>query len=191
MATEREGKPTGSVGIPWKLRGQVAYGLIRDLAEGTQSNARLARKYDVNASTISEFKIKNADRIAAVRADLDNRMAGLWAAEKERRIAEYQQDIALLNDSIEAQEAWIRELERQIADSEDGLLADDDPSTLVAIKRLPRAERELGAMLKRKHAALRSISEELGQLPNRMTLTLQGGEQPVRHEIVGVDPDDI
>lgn len=177
MATESDGNRNV---IPWKLRGQVAYGLIRDLAAGTDSQARLARKYDVTVATINAFKKRNAERIAAVAADLDNVMAGLWVAHKQRRIAEYEQDIALLNDSIEAQEAYIRDLTERIEAGE-----------VENASRLARADRDLGAMMKRKHAALRGVAEELGQLPNRVTLQVQGGESPVLHQIVGVDPDEV
>lgn len=186
MATERDRKSTAGTGFPWKLRGQVAYGLIRDLAEGTQSNARLARKYDVDVKSVANFKAKNAERIAAVAADMENEFAGLWSAEKRRRIAEYEQDVALVNDSIEAQTAWIAELERRVLGTADGEYDSD-----YARKQLPRAERELGAMLKRKHAALHSIAEEMGQLPSRVNVQITGGEQPVLHQIVGVDPNDL
>lgn len=177
MATERKAKP---LGIPWKLRGQVAYGLVRDLAAGTESQARLAKKYDVDVTTIRAFKQRNAERIAAVAADLDDVMAGLWVAHKQRRIAEYEQDIELLNDSIEAQERYIADLAAKVEAGE-----------IENATKLARADRDLGAMLKRKHAAVRSIAEELGQLPNRMTLQVEGGETAVRHEIVGVNPDDV
>lgn len=186
MATASNGTPDATNRIPWKLRGHIAYSLVRDLAEGTLSQRKLATKYDVAVTTITAFARREAKRIEAVKADLDNVMAGLWAADKQRRIAEYQQDIDLLNDSIEAQQAWIDELAKRIADA---LEAGETDAT--AVSRLPRAERELGAILKRKHAAQRSIAEELGQLPNRVNVQITGGETPVLHQIVGIDPNDV
>lgn len=156
------------------LRGHVAHALIRDLAAGTQTDAALARKYGVGRSTVGDFKRRHAAEIADVRERQGEEFAGLWTAVKRNRIAEYQRDIDLLNDMIEE------------------LAAPPCPcSATDCDARIIRDPRHLLAVIKRKHAALRSVAEELGQLPNRMTLQVSGGEQPVRHEIVGIDPESV
>jgi len=147
--------------------------LVRALAEG-QTQAQVAKQHDLARSTVSDFARRHRQAIAEVKADLANEFAGLWTASKRSRIAEYQRDIDLLNDMIEE------------------LAAPPCPcSAPDCDARIIRDPRHLLAVIKRKEAAMRSVAEELGQLPNRMTLQVSGGEQPVRHEIVGIDPEAV
>lgn len=177
MATESSGNRDHPRTAGYKIRGHIAYSLVRDLAEGTLSQRRLATKYDVHLSTIADFKSRNRERIEAVKADLDNEFAGMWIAEKRKRIAAYMDDVELLDDSLEATTA-AREV----------LSIEGEDGTGLTIAKL---DRDMAAILKRKHSALRSVAEELGHLPNRMTLNVQGGESPVLHQVVGVDIDDV
>lgn len=74
--------------LPWiKLATQ------RDLAEGKLSMTEIAAKLDISINAVSQFAKRHAPVIEAMRADLQNEMAGLWVAEKQNRIAVLQEDI--------------------------------------------------------------------------------------------------
>lgn len=70
---------------PWTRRA-----LIRELATLTGTQASLAEKYGVGPPSITEFKQRHAHEIEQVRAEADNEFAGLLLAQKEARIASYQ-----------------------------------------------------------------------------------------------------
>lgn len=70
--------------------------VCRELAAGDVSQAEIARKWGVHPSTITRFAQAHADRIADIRAHLDDEFAGLWIAQKEARIAAYMDEYELL-----------------------------------------------------------------------------------------------
>lgn len=79
----------------------VKYQLIRDLALSGSTQRALAEKYDCAVSSINEFQGRNAAAINAVRDDAANEFAGIWIAEKTKRVMAYKEQVDYLNDRIE------------------------------------------------------------------------------------------
>lgn len=92
-----------AAGATWVLRGHRALRLKRQLAEGRIKQVDLAAEYDVAESTIASFKATHKVEIAEIAADLDNEFAGLWAAQKAARIAEYMDTIKVVDTALELQ----------------------------------------------------------------------------------------
>jgi transposase-like protein len=83
---EAELEPVDSTGRrPWERRQ-----LCRELATGDVTQAALARKYGVTRSAINNFAKRHAREIDEIKEDLDNEFAGLWIADKAKRLAAYQ-----------------------------------------------------------------------------------------------------
>ncbi len=72
--------------------------LMRELADPQRTQAAMAVEYGVTGAAITLFKQRYAHEIAQIRADYDNKFAGLWVADKLNRIATYEADI----EAIEA-----------------------------------------------------------------------------------------
>ena len=156
-------------------RGHIRYGLIRDLAEDKTTQRVLAKKYGVVPSAITEFKKRWATEIEAVRSDLESRTAGLWIADKQRRVAVYQQQ------AEDTAKLLQRHLDQELpCDCEDP----ECKAKIIGDAGI------VGGLQKAQARALRGVAEELGQLPNRMTV-VQEGETRVRHIIEGVDLNDV
>jgi predicted transcriptional regulator len=83
------------------IRGHLARQLCRDLAVGNVSQSQLAEKYGVGPSAISYHAKKNAEEIAAIKADIENEFAGMWIAQKQSRVAEYQSDAERINTALD------------------------------------------------------------------------------------------
>jgi hypothetical protein len=66
--------------------------LCRDLATRDLTRAAIARKYGIGRSSVTEFAARHASEIAAIAASLDDEFAGLWIADKAKRVAAYQDD---------------------------------------------------------------------------------------------------
>lgn len=81
-------------------RGWVRLQLIRELAVGEKTSPELGEKYGVDGGAIRKFAQRHREQIDQVKANLDDEYAGLWIVERKNRIAEYESDIALLNDSL-------------------------------------------------------------------------------------------
>lgn len=137
------------------LRGHIALQLIRELAIGNESQDVLAEKYEVTQPAISDFKRRNADAIAQVKANLDDEFAGMWIAQKQNRVKVYQDDV-----------------ERIVEQQETGATP---PVMLIGLLRL-------------KQAALKSVAEELGQLPGRVHINIQGD---AKYSVEGVEVKDL
>jgi hypothetical protein len=155
-------------------RGHVRLQLQRDLAVGALTYQELATKYGATKSGIGSFAKKYADVVETIRGDLGNKFAGLWVADKELRVAAYMADIELVESETErvlserdAQltEAAKRAKAGELEVDEDGELIDAQLSVATDLGRLSRI----------KHRALRSVAEELGQLPTRMLVKAEGG----------------
>jgi hypothetical protein len=170
--------------LEYPTRTRIA--LIYDLAVGELSHRALAKKYGVASSgAISDFKKRHADEIEHQRQHLADKFALLWIAQKEARLAEYQDEAQMMNelaDRVVSGQGVIVGVEgadgRNVLDAdelEDGPVTDASGS----IARLMRA----------RDRALRSVAEELGQLPNRTTIQL--GDTTIRHVIEGVDIDKL
>jgi hypothetical protein len=149
------GDGQGNGGRP--LRGHVRLSLARDLAAMTSTQTELAAKYHVTQGAIAQFIDREQELIIAIRADMGNELAGLWVADKAKRIAEYERDVEQLNGALGD------------ADGADGAPPAPD-------------------LLSVKHRALRAVAEELGQLPARMTVKVEG---EIRTVIEGIDIADL
>lgn len=87
------------------LMGYEKHELRTHLARGTFTQAKLAEMYGVTPQTIVQFKARYAKRIEDMRKayekGIESEFVGLWVAEKSARIAEYQQQIEFVSESLE------------------------------------------------------------------------------------------
>lgn len=91
----RPWKPAG-----WLDRGATRLQLIRQIALGNKSLAQLCHEYDVGNGTVEAFAKRHAAEIQAVVDESAAEFTALWIAEKRNRLAEYQQDIEDINESL-------------------------------------------------------------------------------------------
>ena len=111
--------------------------LIRQLAEGTKTQTELAAEHGVTQPSISQFAAKYAQRVQAVRADLDNEYAGISYADTKNRV-----------EMLAGQIDFVAELL-------------DDP------ERQAKVNVGTAELVRAAQQAAHAISEELGQLPAR------------------------
>lgn len=141
-----------------QVRGHVKLELMRELAMQSAPHDVVAARFDLKTSEVKSFEDRNYDAIQEIRLalleEVVNETAGLWISHKAKRIAEYQEDVDLINIRLANLE------------DEDEL----EPATLTAIRT--------------KHNALKSVAEELAQLPTRST-TPQVDENVFHYSIVG------
>jgi hypothetical protein len=87
-----------------ELRGRKRLALIRDLATAEWSDGSLASMYDMTAADIAIFRYTYAEEIAevsnALSGTLDISTAGMWLSKKQQRLAEYQQAIEDIDETI-------------------------------------------------------------------------------------------
>ncbi len=148
-----------------KIRGWRIGALKHDLAQG-KTQTELARMYGCTQSSISEFASRHKAEIEEIKANATALLQSLWIADKEKRIAGYQETAERVDAVLDA------ERER----SEDGR-----GKTTGGV---PLAE-----LLRTQQAAYRAVAEELGDLPQR--IKIEGGGEPVKHVIEGVDLGDL
>jgi transcriptional regulator with XRE-family HTH domain len=153
------------------LGGLVKRQVIRDIALGTMSQSQLGEKYGVSQPAISQFAKRNAEEIEAVRAKADDEFAGLLIAQKQNRLAAYQDlyEIALkpqpkISPSGKLVKEWI---------------TDEDGNQVEVI--VQEVDVRAAAQM------LKQAAEELGQLPNRLTLAGEVGVK-TNYVIDGIDP---
>lgn len=77
---------------------------------------------------------------------------------------------------------WVVDKARRVAE----LQADIEQLSELAALDGGEASDMVPDFLRLKHAALRGVAEEMGQLPARMSIKVEGS---IRHELIGVDPD--
>lgn len=91
--------------LPFKPRNlnrpQYRPRLIGDLA-AREPYEKLAERYDVAVSSISDFAKRHRAEIETQAADLENQFAGLWIADKRARLAAYQEDVERCDREIRA-----------------------------------------------------------------------------------------
>lgn len=155
------------------------------MAVGALTPAELRAKYNATAGAIKAFRARHAEAIEAIRADLNNRFAGLWIAEKEARIASYQADVELVDAEVER---VLAERDSTIAKATGGVIEADEDGELLDAQLTVATD--LGRLSRIKHRALRSVAEELGQLPTRMLVKSEGGGA-VHVYGAGVDTDKV
>ncbi len=135
-------------------RGWVTRKLIHELARMEKTVTKLAEEYGVYPSAISQFKARHATEIDEIKKDIEDAFAGLWITNKSLRIAEYQAEIDIIEDSRGG-----------------------------GIRSMSDVE-----MSKLKSAILKAVAEELGQIPNKVSLDVR---QKVTYEIEGIDPESL
>jgi Trp operon repressor len=115
----------------------VRVDLIRELAEGKATHGELAEKYGVARQSIDEFAQRHALRIAEVRQNAADEYAGIWIADKRKRVEELRSHVDYCRELL------------------------DDPD------RQARVNVGTAEILRAAQSALHAASEELGQLPAR------------------------
>lgn len=131
--------------------------LIGELAHGEATERQLAADYGVAPSAVSAFKKRHAEAIERRKRDLAGALDDLWISRKHDRVSAYQQDVTLIDQELDVELAKPRTV---IADPDSGQVVEVGGPDARVLERLTRA----------KHRALRAVAEELGQLPNRITL---------------------
>ena len=139
--------------------------LQQDLAHGGQSQEALGKKYGVTQQAISDFAERHAAAIQQIRDDAENEFAGLAIAQKAARLEVYGELIKAAMQPVP-----------KVAGKDAGYVRDEDGNVVYEI------DAGVAGRL------LRNVAEELGHLPNRVTL---GGEVGVRtdYTINGVNPE--
>lgn len=157
-----------------KLGGLKRNGLIRKLALGGQSQADLARQYDVTDGAITQFRDRNAEAIAAIRADAEDEFAGILIAQKAERLRAYEElyEVATeptpkISPSGKLVKEWIMD--------EDGV-----SSEVVVHEVDVRAAAQV----------LKQAAEEMGQLPTRLQVAGELGVTTT-YRVEGVNPSDL
>lgn len=148
----------------------VAPKLIRELALGEMNQAQLADKYDVTPPAISLFKKRNADAIEAIRKDANDEFAGILIVQKAHRLGLLEQ---LIQKALEPQPKV-------------------SASGRVAYVEKPDGSQEMVEEIALDSAArmIKQVAEELGQLPNRLTLS-GNVDVTTTYTIEGVDPESL
>lgn len=118
--------------------------LIRELAKGEQSQAKLARRHGVTPGAMTRFVQRHAERIADVASKLDDEFAGLWVAEKANRLAHLQAQVESIADTM------------------------GDPEAAA------KAGVGAAEMYRVQQQALRAIADELGQIPAKVQVQHSG-----------------
>jgi hypothetical protein len=153
--------------------------MMRDLALGAETQKALGVKYGCTQGAISLFRKRYADEIEAIRSNLQDEWAGLWAADKRARVAVYQDTIKTLDDQVELAIAGqlidSKKLRELLGESTDVVQPLGDISDVLA------------KLLKARDRALHAIAEELGQLPSRVQVMIGGPKTTLTIEGVDVD----
>lgn len=126
-------------------QGRTRLALCRDMALNELSDRELALRIGVDLPTIKAFRALYSDEISQVSAALAGQLAletaGLWIAQRQNRIAEYQSDVELINQAMRH------------------LITDPDTGEVVLIAT---ASREWDRLLRAKHFAMAAVNAELG-----------------------------
>jgi transcriptional regulator with XRE-family HTH domain len=154
-----------------KLGGLVRRQVIRDLALSGLSQTALAEKYGVSQPSISEFKARNAEEIAAVMADAENEFAGILIAQKAARLAAYQELYGVAvspTPKISASGKTVTYVDPESGES--GVVMEVDVRAAATV--------------------LKQAAEEMGQLPTRLQVS---GEMATTttYRIENVSNDDL
>jgi hypothetical protein len=161
---------------------RIRIALIRDLAEGKLTQRKLAAKYDCSQPGIAQFKTRHLAEIEEMKANLEDKLAGLWIADKTKRIAAYQTSVEIADQEIaRALDGRLTELQKVRTPDGDDVY---EHEVIVDISDV------IGRLERARHRALRSVAEERGELPSRIALHMEGAEK-VEHVLKGVDMDKL
>lgn len=157
----------GKLEKPWVRRQ-----LIVALAHGGKTQTQLAELHGVTQPSVSEFAARHRAEIEQVRQDSENEFAGIAIADKQNRLTTY----------LDMLETALKPVPKTNGKGEIVYGLPDESG-----ERHPIMEIDAGVAQK----ILRNVAEELGHLPNRVTL---GGEVGVTHTnytVNGVEPENL
>ena len=162
-----EGRGPGRPRVPLLEHPLTRRLLQTDLAHSGKSQGELAAKYGVSQPSISDFAERHAATIQQIRDDAADEFAGLAIAKKAARLEVYRE---LLDAAMQPVP--------KTAGKDADYVRDEDGNVVY----------EIDAAVAGK--LLRNVAEELGHLPNRVTL---GGEVGIRtdYTVNGVAPDNL
>lgn len=125
-------------------RADVRVQVIRAIAMGDKTNTQIARDFGVTESAIRQFKQRHEFRIDQVRKALDNEYAGIALASKVARVATYSDQVLKILEVLE------------------------DPA------QVARAGMGYAELARVAQQGMRSIADELGQIPTRSQVEVSG-----------------
>lgn len=74
--------------------------VMRELAKGERTQGDIAREFGVSSAAVTQFAQAHGPEIDEIRASLASEWAGLWVADKNKRLAEYQSDIDKITQDL-------------------------------------------------------------------------------------------
>ncbi len=156
-----------------KLGGLVRRKLVRELAlkPPDVTYTQIAKKYGVALPSLTEFRHRHADEIAAVAADADDEFAGMLIAQKAFRLRALE-------------ELFEKAMTPQPKVSANGKV------TYVYNEETGEDEIITEVQIGEARQALKQAAEELGQLANRMTLS-GNIDTTTTYRILNVTDDDL
>lgn len=153
-----------------KLGGLNHRQIVRLLAAQELSLGQIAERYHCTPQAVGQFRDRNAEEIAAVRADMDNEFAGLAIASKVNRVALLQ----------EIAEKALQPVPKISANGKVTYVTNEDGESEMVMEVDARA-----AM-----AALKQVAEELGQLVAKSQVS--GDMQTTTtYRIEGINPESL
>lgn len=102
----------GNIWTKMSFRTRIA--LIQELGAGELTDSELGEKYGITKDRVGQIRRENADKIAAMRADVEDELAGVFIASKANRIKTYDHLAALLDEAITAGQEPDPQLVRQL-----------------------------------------------------------------------------
>lgn len=153
-----------------KLGGLNHRQIVRLLAAQELSLGQIAERYNCTPQAVGQFRDRNAEEIAAVRADMDDEFAGMAIASKVNRVAMLQ----------EIAEKALEPVPKISANGKVTYVINEDGESEMVMEVDARA-----AM-----AALKQVAEELGQLVARTQMS--GDMQTTTtYRIEGINPESL
>lgn len=141
--------------------------VVRLLAAEEITRSEIARRYEVTPGAVTQFADRNAEEIAAVKADMDNEFAGILIANKAMRLGVYEQLLEAATTPMPVHDARTG----KVMTGPNG-------------EPIMEADGNLAAKV------LKQAAEEMGQLPTR--LQVAGGlDVTTTYRIEGVNPEDL
>ena len=154
-------------------RGWRKQWLLGKLARSEGTQQALAQALEVSKGAVGQFSRRHQEEIERMRAELAEQINGLWITNKLNRLAEMQTDVEDINAIVlDKLNAATPTPENPLEPGEGG-------------KVQAGATDDLPAWLRTKLSILRGAAEELGQIPNKVTM--QVGGSIVTYKLDGAD----
>lgn len=157
-----------------KLSGLKRHALIRELALGELTQAKLAKKYDVTTGGITQFKQRHLEQIQAIQADANDEYAGLLINDKVARLRAYEEMLEVAM-TPQPKVTPAGKIVHRVSINKDG---EQEEEEILEVDLMGAAR------------ALRQAAEELGQIPNKVTLSGDVNTTTV-YRIEGVSDSDL